>query len=111
MQAKNHINGDSQMYMLSPEIKTYSLIDTGFKKTRHGTYQYRHPLYLDSPYQTTAQLRLDINNDLKRFIILITDPSGLQKINIFKNKQLQPMVDLLNYTIKDLIERKILVKI
>ena len=35
----------------------------------------------------------------------------LQKVNIFKNKQLAPTVELLDYILKDLEERKIIAQV
>ena len=43
--------------------------------------------------------------------MVVTDRSGLQKVNIFKNKQLAATVDLLNYILKDLEERNILLEV
>lgn len=102
------INGDKRKFTLNKDLKLYALIDAGFTKTARGNYDYRHPLYNDSPYNAPTQLKMTINKDLSHLTMVVTDRSGLQKVNIFKNKQLASTVDLLNYIIKDLEERKIL---
>lgn len=51
---------------------------------------------------------MTIKSDLSGLTMVVTDPSGLKKVNIFKNKQLAPTVELLDYILKDLEERKIL---
>lgn len=105
------INGDKRQFTLSPEIKLYALIDAGFVKTVRGNYNYEHPLYNDSPYNAPTKLKMTINKDLSHLTMVVTDRNGLQKVNIFKNKQLAPTVELLNYILKDLEERKILVQV
>lgn len=103
------INGDNvHQFKLNDQIKLYSLIDAGFKKTTKGNYTYEHPLYNESPYNAPTKLKMTINQDLDHLTMVVTDKSGLQKVNIFKNEQLAPTVELLNYIINDLIERGIL---
>lgn len=105
------INGDQRKFTLSSDIKLYALIDAGFTKTVRGNYTYEHPLYNDSPYNAPTKLKMTINKNLSHLTMVVTDRSGLQKVNIFKNKQLAPTVELLNYILKDLEERKILTKV
>ena len=105
------INGDNRKFTLSPDIKLYSLIDAGFVKTPKGNYNYEHPLYNDSPYNAPTKLKMTVNKDLSHLTMVITDRNGLQKVNIFKNKQLAPTVELLDYILKDLEERNILVPV
>ena len=102
------INGDKRKFMLNPDVKLYALIDAGFQKTLRGNFVYEHPLYNESPYNATTKLKMTIKSDLTRLTMVVTDPSGLKKVNIFKNKQLAPTVELLDYILKDLEERKIL---
>ena len=105
------INGDNRKFTLSPDIKLYALIDAGFVKTPKGNYNYEHPLYNDSPYNAPTKLKMTVNKDLSHLTMVITDSNGLQKVNIFKNKQLAPTVELLDYILKDLEERNILVPV
>ena len=105
------INGDKRKFTLSPDIKLYALIDAGFVKSVKGNFNYEHPLYNDFPYNAPTKLKMTINKDLSHLTMVVTDRTGLQKVNIFKNKQLAPTVELLNYILKDLEERKILVPV
>ncbi|CCI85411.1 hypothetical protein FC52_GL000378 [Lactobacillus pasteurii DSM 23907 = CRBIP 24.76] len=105
------INGDNRQFTLSPDIKLYALIDVGFVKTVKGNYNYEHPLYNDSPYNAPTKLKMTINKDLSHLTMVITDKNGLQKVNIFKNKDLAQTVELLNFILKDLVEKKILVEV
>ena len=105
------IKGDKRKFTLSPDIKLYALIDAGFVKSVKGNFNYEHPLYNDSPYNAPTKLKMTINKDLSHLTMVVTDRTGLQKVNIFKNKQLAPTVELLNYILKDLEERKILVPV
>lgn len=104
------INGSNEEYTLSSNIKIYALIDAGFKKTVNGNYTYEHPLYKDSPYNATAKLKMTINKELNHLTMVVTDINGLTKVNIFKNKQLVSMVELLQFVLKDLEEKEIIVE-
>ncbi|QNQ82447.1 hypothetical protein FP435_02795 [Lactobacillus sp. PV037] len=103
------INGDQRKFTLSPEIKRYALIDAGFQTTKRGNYLYNHPLYNESPYNATCKLKITISEEFDHLTMVVTDTNGLQKVNIFKNKQLQPMVELLDFILKDLQDRNIIV--
>lgn len=105
------INGDQRKFTLSPDLKLYALIDAGFVKTTKGNFNYEHPLYNESPYDAPTKLKMTIDKDLKRLTMVVTDRNGLKKVNIFKNKQLAPTVELLNYILKDLEERNIIIAV
>lgn len=105
------INGDTRKYTLSPDLKLYALIDAGFVKTVKGNFSYEHPLYNESPYDAPTKLKMTINKEMSHLTMVVTDKNGLQKVNIFKNKQLAPTVELLNYILKDLEERNIIVAV
>lgn len=105
------INGDQRKFTLSPDLKLYALIDAGFVKTTKGNFNYEHPLYNESPYDAPTKLKMTIDKDLKRLTMVVTDQNGLKKVDIFKNKQLAPTVELLNYILKDLEERNIIIAV
>lgn len=105
------INGDKRKFTLSPDLKLYALIDVGFVKTHKGNFTYEHPLYNESPYDAPTKLKMTINKEMTHLTMVVTDKNGLQKVNIFKNKQLAQTVDLLDYILKDLEERKIIIPV
>ena len=105
------INGDIRKFTLSPDLKLYALIDAGFVKTVKGNFSYEHPLYNESPYDAPTKLKMTINKEMSHLTMVVTDKNGLQKVNIFKNKQLAPTVELLDYILKDLEERNIIVAV
>ncbi|MDF7638822.1 DUF1831 domain-containing protein [Lactobacillus sp. ESL0791] len=105
------INGDGRKFTLSPDLKLYALIDAGFVKTSRGNFNYEHPLYNDSPYNAPTKLKMTIDKNLSHLTMVVTDRNGLQKVNIFKNKQLAQTVELLDYILKDLEERKIIIPV
>lgn len=111
MANKVTINGDHRQFTVNADLKKYALIDAGFKQTKRGNYVYEHPLYNDSPYNAPTKLKITLRADLATLTMVITDRNGLQKVNIFKNKQLKPTVELLNFILKDLIERKIITEV
>ena len=105
------INGDQRKFTLSPDLKLYALIDAGFVKTVKGNFNYEHPLYNDSPYNAPTKLKMTINKEMTHLTMVVTDKNGLQKVNIFKNEKLAPTVELLDYILKDLEERNIIVAV
>ena len=105
------INGDKRKFTLSPNLKLYALIDAGFVKTVKGNFNYEHPLYNDSPYNAPTKLKMTINKEMTHLTMVVTDKNGLQKVNIFKNEKLAPTVELLDYILKDLEERNIIVAV
>ncbi|WP_223901832.1 DUF1831 domain-containing protein [Lactobacillus laiwuensis] len=105
------INGDKRKFTLSPDLKLYALIDAGFVKTVKGNFNYEHPLYNDSPYNAPTKLKMTINKEMTHLTMVVTDKNGLQKVNIFKNEKLAPTVELLDYILKDLEERNIIVAV
>ena len=105
---KATINGDKRVFKLVDNLKVYALRDVGFIVTKKGGWRYRYPLYIESPYQPIAELKVDINHDLNKLTMLITDLNGLTKVNIFKNDQFKEMRVLLNYVLKNLEEKSII---
>ncbi|KRN29377.1 hypothetical protein IV38_GL000261 [Lactobacillus selangorensis] len=101
------VQGDDKAYQLSPEIKKYTLRDVGFTPTKTGNFQVVRSLDPSSPYQNGIKLKITIDKDLKKFRMSITDPNGLQAINIFKGKN-PDQVEQYQYFIDNLIERKVL---
>ena len=76
-----------------------------------GNFNYEHPLYNDSPYNAPTKLKMTINKEMTHLTMVVTDKNGLQKVNIFKNEKLAPTVELLDYILKDLEERNIIVAV
>lgn len=111
LKAKSMILGNSKInYYVAPDIKLYSLRDAGFVKSNIGNYDLKRPLYEDSPYETSAELKIKISKDFKRLEITITDKSGLKKLNLYQNKKLSKLIPALNFILQELIERHILVE-
>ena len=47
----NQLQGDSDKYAISPQIKEYTLLDLGFEKTKRGNYRYLGSLDCKSPFK------------------------------------------------------------
>ena len=102
------VNGDTRSFAISDEIKRYSMIDLGFKETNNKNFVYDHPLYNESPYNATMKLKITINAAMDKLSMVITDKSGLQKVNIFKDESLKPARELLEYMLRDLMEKQVI---
>ncbi|APT19115.1 hypothetical protein FC62_GL000306 [Amylolactobacillus amylotrophicus DSM 20534] len=102
------INGDTRKFAISDEIKRYSMIDLGFKETNNKNFLYDHPLYNESPYNATMKFKVTVNAEMNHLTMVITDKTGLQKVNIFKNENLKPARELLEYMLRDLMEKQVI---
>lgn len=105
------INGDTRQFALSEDVKRYSLIDVGFKETKNKNFVYEHPLYIDSPYNANSKLKMTINEDLTKLSMVITDKNGLKKVDIFKQDQLAPVRELLDFILRDMKDKEIIVEV
>lgn len=104
------LKGDDVPYKLSPNIKKYSLRDTGFQESKNGRFQLERSLDPSSPHNNSFLLKITVKADLKNLKMATTTANGLQEVNIFKHKNADVYTEQLNYILKDLIERDVLVK-
>ncbi|MCD2255294.1 DUF1831 domain-containing protein [Lactobacillus sp. CC-MHH1034] len=103
------VQGSPITYGLSPEVKRYTLRDTGFVPTRNGNFQLERPLNGDSPYAGGFKLKITVDKDLKKLKLSITDNSGLHPMNIFKDpSKTQAIIDQFNFVIQNLLDREVL---
>lgn len=102
------INGDTRKFAISDDIKRYAMIDVGFTETRNHNFVYDRPLYNESPYNANLKLKVTVNTDMDHISMVITDKSGLQKVNVFKDEKLKPTTELLDFMLKDLMEKQII---
>lgn len=98
-------------YTLSPDVKRYTLRDTGFVETKNGNFQLDFPLNGESPYAAGFKLKITVDKTLTKFKMSITDMSGLHPLNIFKDPtKTQAIIEQYNYKIEDLLERHVLIE-
>ena len=75
------ILGDTTTYQLSPNVKKYSLRDTGFIETKGGKFQLERSLDPASPFKG-FKLKIVVSADLKSFKMVTTTANGLKEVNI-----------------------------
>ncbi|GAB5057644.1 DUF1831 domain-containing protein [Companilactobacillus alimentarius] len=100
--------GDQEIYELNPDVKRYSLMDSGFMETNKGGFRLEHPLNGTSPYAARFYLKAVVNKDLDNLKLSITDKSGMHNINIFKLKDSEAEIDDYRYLMKFLKEKNVL---
>ncbi len=100
--------GDEEVYELSPEVKRYSLMDSGFQQTNKGGFRLEHPLNGTSPYAARFFLKAIVDKDLDSLKLSITDKSGMHNINVFKLKDAEQEIDDYRYLMKFLKEKNVL---
>jgi hypothetical protein len=100
--------GDSKTYKLSPNIKRYTLMDTGFMRTKNGGFQLERALDPNSPYASANKLRIIVGKDLDKFSMSVTTANGLRAVDIFKSDKTAGNVEQYNYVIDNLIDREVI---
>jgi hypothetical protein len=99
--------GDSDTYVISPEIKEYTLIDLGFDKTKRGNYRYLGSLDRKSPFKPFARLQITVNDDLTGFKMDTVNATGFSKVNIFKQQRKDEFITQLHFILNEMVERGI----
>ncbi len=102
------VAGDTQTYKLSPNIKRYTLMDTGFVKTKNGGFQLERALDPNSPYTSANKLRIIVSKDLDKFSMSVTTANGLRAVDIFKTDKTAGNVEQYHYVLDNLIERQVI---
>ena len=103
------VTGDTRQFMLSPQIKRYTLMDLGFIQTRNGNFQLQRPLDPNNPYHSAVNFKMSVAKDLQTFQMAVTTANGLRTVDIFKNARDQPFVEQYQYIISNLIDRQVLI--
>ena len=103
------ILGDTTTYQLSPNVKKYSLRDTGFIETKGGKFQLERSLDPASPFKG-FKLKIVVSADLKSFKMVTTTANGLKEVNIFKVKDTATNQEQLEYILADLVARNVIEK-
>ena len=104
------VQGDQEVYELNPEVKKYSLLDSGFMETNKGSFRLEHPINGSSPYEARYYLRAVVSKNLDRLKLSITDKSGMHNINMFKIKDVEKEISDYRYLMNFLKEKNVLVK-
>ncbi|KRM87943.1 hypothetical protein FD19_GL000223 [Lacticaseibacillus thailandensis DSM 22698 = JCM 13996] len=100
--------GDKRKFRLSPNVKRYTLMDTGFKKTNKGGFELERSLDLNSPFTSNTKLKVLVNADLDQLSMSVTTANGLRAVDIFKSDKTAGNVEQFNYVINDLVQRQVL---
>lgn len=103
------ILGDTTTYQLSPNVKKYSLRDTGYIETKGGKFQLERSLDPASPFKG-FKLKIVVSADLKSFKMVTTTANGLKEVNIFKGKDTATNQEQLEYILADLVARNVIEK-
>ncbi|MFD1671155.1 DUF1831 domain-containing protein [Agrilactobacillus yilanensis] len=102
--------GGADTYALSPNVKRYTLRDTGFMETKNGNFQLEQPLNGVSPYAGGFKLKITVSKELQKLKMSVTDASGLHPMNIFKDlEKTGTIVEQFNYVIQNLLDREVLI--
>ncbi|AVL00111.1 DUF1831 domain-containing protein [Pediococcus inopinatus] len=104
------VDGDSDTYQMSPEVKKYTLRDVGFTVSNGGNFIYERSLDPTSPYKQGNKLKVTFAKDLSGFKMSVTTANGLKRVNIFNKENDKPLVEQYHYILDDMVERQIFVK-
>ncbi|WP_295730121.1 cysteine desulfurase [uncultured Limosilactobacillus sp.] len=99
--------GDSDTYMISSQIKEYTLIDLGFERTKRGNYRYLGSLDRQSPFKPFARLQITVNGELSGFKMSTVSTNGTRIINIFNQPRREEFVTQLHFILDEMVQRGI----
>lgn len=80
--------GSDKKYRLSDQVKKYTLKDFGFIESSPGKFRYERSLAQRANDPTFPVLKFVISNELSKLKISVTNPSGLQRINIYEKEDM-----------------------
>ncbi|WP_314737830.1 DUF1831 domain-containing protein [Limosilactobacillus urinaemulieris] len=101
------LQGDSDKYSLSPEVKRYTLIDLGFEETKRGNFEYVGSVDTDNPFKPVAKLRILISADLTGVKMETVTGNGMRKINIFTHPRAKEFVEQYHFILKEMLKRNV----
>ncbi|MFC6259746.1 DUF1831 domain-containing protein [Levilactobacillus fujinensis] len=104
------IEGDTDVYVLHPNVKSYALKDVGFQISHAGNYTLERSVDPTSPYNKNQMLRVTVAKDLSGFKMATTNASGNSRVNIFKGTHAEGNVEQYHFILQNLIDREILQK-
>ena len=97
-------------YTLSDSVKKYTLKDTTFKETKTGAFELTRNLEFKPGANDGYNLKITVNPQMTAFKMIITDKSGLHKINIFKDENNKIIQDKFYFQLDSLVDRDIFIK-
>lgn len=100
--------GAKTAYRLSPQIKRYTLMDTGFMKTKNGNFQLERALDPNSPFNAAIKLRVVVGKDLDKLSMAVTTANGLRAVDIFKDDKTAANAEQYQFIIENLVERQVI---
>lgn len=108
---KVQVEGDTDTYSLSNDIKKYTLRDLGFVVTKTGSFSFERSLDPTSPYKQGIKLKVTINSTLDGLKMNTVTANGLRKVNIFNREQDQGLVEQYHYILEEFVSRSVLQKV
>lgn len=105
----NQLLGDNDTYKVSSDIKRFTLLDMGFSKTNANNFAFERSLVPSDPYKG-IRLKIVFKNDLKSFKISTISGNGLNKVNIFTNKNSDVLVEQYKFLMNNFVERSVFTK-
>lgn len=102
--------GDQTTYVVSPDIKEYTLLDLGFEKTKRGNYKYSGSLDRKSPFKPFARLQITFASDLSGFKMDTVNTNGFNKLNIFTQARHEEFETQLHFILDEMVDRHVFEK-
>ncbi|HEY4399755.1 MAG TPA: cysteine desulfurase [Lactobacillaceae bacterium] len=100
------VAGDAT-YRLHPNLKKYTLGDTGFVQNPAGAYILHRALEPEKALANSIQLKISVNKTLDGFKLSTVSAGDVARVDIFKRGD-QAIIDMYRYFLADLIEREVL---
>lgn len=105
------VNGSTKKYQLNPNVKKYTLRDHGFQETKSGNFQLTRSLTTSMNPKQGILLKIVVDKDLQTLRMSTTNASGLKSMNVYANKNMQQVVENLEYILAGFVEQNLFVEV
>ncbi|MCZ0716694.1 cysteine desulfurase [Aerococcus kribbianus] len=102
------VPGSNISYQLHPDCKKYTLRDYGFQESKQGNFDYSRPIKVHFKDKQSVLLKVQVDKNVEKLAINVTNENGLQSLNIYKSDKLQQFVAPLEAVLEDMVAEKVL---
>ncbi len=106
---KDQLEGSSDSYKMSPNVKKYTLRDNGFEQLKNGNFQFSRDLEIGTA--KSPKLKMSVSSDLKTFKLSAVTANGLRTVNLYKGEAFTEAQERAGYILTEFVESGILERV
>ncbi len=103
--------GANEQFQVNPDVKKYTLRDNGFEETKKGNFQLIRTMDANLTSNQGVKLKIVVSDELTQLKLSVTTGNGLRTVNIYNGDAYKETREKVAFTLADLVERGVLVKV